>query len=154
MKFLLLSGLALLAVDTSAIAENWNSISHSANNVFMADVDNISTNGDATRVIVATVPRRGEATDYSHSLETYEFKCEAGQWRTAGIVEHGENGTELGRILEEGSDWEPVRADTLPDYLRRVVCDGARADPPTWPSIKAFVDGGRIVPPVDGPSPN
>jgi hypothetical protein len=37
----------------------------------------------------------------------------------------------------------PVRANTSPDYLEQVVCDGSRAQPPIWPTIKDFVDAGR-----------
>lgn len=131
-----------------ALAEDWNTISRSPNNAFMVDVDGIVANGEITTVPVATVSRRGDAADYSHSVETYEFKCGAGQWRTTGIVEYGENGIETGRYPEEGGSWEPIRANTLPDYLKQIACDGSRGTPPTWPSIKAFVDGGRVLPSV------
>jgi hypothetical protein len=131
-----------------AMAENWNTVSRTPNNAFMVEVDAIVTTGEITIVPVATVPRRGDATDYSHSIETYEFKCGSGQWRTAGIVEYGEDGAETDRIPEEGGSWEAVRANTLPDFLKQIACEGARADPPTWPSVKAFVDAGRVLPPV------
>jgi hypothetical protein len=130
------------------MAENWNSVSRSPNNAFMIEVDGIVVAGDVTIVPVATVPRSGDATDYSHFIETYEFNCNAGQWRTAGIVEYGEDGSEADRIPEDGGSWESIRSNTLPDYLKQIACDGMRADPPTWPSIKAFVDAGRALPPV------
>lgn len=148
MKTSLLCGALLLVIAGPATAENWNTVSRSPNNAFMAEVDGIVVTGDITVVPVATVPRRGEATDYSHSVETYEFKCGAGQWRTAGIVEYGEDGAEADRIPEEGGSWEPIRSNTLPDFLKQVACDGSRADPPTWTSIKAFVDGGRVLSPA------
>lgn len=146
MKTSLLCGAFLFVVAGPALAENWNTISRSPNNAFMVDVDAVVVNGDITVAPVATVPRRGEATDYSHSVETYEFKCGASQWRTVGIVEYGEDGAEAERIPEEGGSWEPVRPNTLPDYLKQIACDGSRANPPTWTSIKAFVDGGRVLP--------
>ena len=148
MRTSLLCGALVLILAGPAMAENWNTISRSPNNAFMVEVDGIVANGEITTVPLATVPRRGEATDYSHSVETYEFKCASGQWRTVGIVEYGEDGAETDRIPEEGGNWEPVRTNTLPDYLKQVACDGSRADPPTWTSIKAFVDGGRVMPPT------
>lgn len=146
MKTSLLFGALMLVSAGPALAENWNTVSRSPNSAFMAEVDAIANVGGTTTVLLATVPRRGEATDYSHSVETYEFKCGASQWRTAGIIEYGEDGTEADRIPEEGGSWEPIRPNTLPDFLKQVACDGVRAEPPTWPSVKAFVDGGRVLP--------
>lgn len=148
MKTSLLCGALVLVMAGPALAENWNTISRSPNNAFMVEVDGMMVNGEITTVPVATVPRRGEATDYSHTVETYEIKCGARQWRTAGLVEYGEDGAEADRIPEEGAPWEPIRSNTLPDFLKQVACDGMRADPPTWTSIRAFVGGGRILPPV------
>jgi hypothetical protein len=139
----ILMGLAVVAVATPAVAETWNSYSRSANNVFMADVDSIATNGDITSLKVATTPRNTEAGDYSHSIETYEFRCGSETWRTAGLVEHGPDGAEMERFPEDGAPWEPVRAGTMPALVEAIACDGIRAVPPTWPSIKAFIDAGR-----------
>jgi len=144
MKASLLCAAALVLAGPAA-AENWNTVSNSRNNAFMVQVDGIVVAGEITTVPVATVPRSGEADDYGHSVETYEFKCPSSQWRTAGIVEYGKDGLESNRIPEEGSNWEDIRPNTLPDYLKQVACNGVRADPPTWPSIKAFIDGGRVV---------
>lgn len=130
----------------SAMAQDWNTVSRTPNSAFMVDVDAIVSNGEITTAAVATVPRRGEPTDYSHSVETFEFKCGGRQWRTAGLVEFGEDANEAERIPEENGSWEPIRPNTLPDFLKQMACDGARSDPPTWPSIKAFVDGGRVLP--------
>lgn len=148
MRVSLLCGAFLLVCAGPVMAENWNSVSRSPNNAFMIEVDSIVVTGDVTIVSVATVPRSGDATDYSHSIETYEFNCNAGQWRTAGIVEYGEDGSEADRVPEEGGSWVPIRANTLPEYLKQIACDGMRAAPPTWPSIKAFVDAGRVLPPI------
>ena len=143
MKCIIAGALALAATAGPVAAETWNSYSRSANNVFMADVDGIVEAGGVTSIRIAMVPLRGEAGDYSHSLETYEFQCGANRWRPAGVVEMGPDGAEMGRFPEEGAEWEAVRAETMPSYLKQIACDGARADPPTWPSVKAFIDAGR-----------
>jgi hypothetical protein len=141
----LASGLVVLVLAASpAAAESWHSYSRSANNVFMADVDSITVTDGITSVRVATAPRAGPAGDYSHSVETYEFRCgQAARWRTAGVVEFGPDGAETGQYPEADAAWEPVRPNSTPAYLAEITCDGARAEPPIWPSIQAFVDAGR-----------
>jgi len=143
MRHALVWALTVAGVAGPAAAENWNVYSRSANNAFMADVDSISAVDGVTAIQVAMVPLRGEAGDYSHSTESYEFQCDRNRWRPAGVVEHGPDGAEVGRYPEEGAEWEPVRSNTMPDYLKQIACDGRRASPPTWPSVRAFVDAGR-----------
>lgn len=141
----LASGLLILALTVApAAAESWHPYSRTPNNVYMADVDSITVNGEITSVLVATAARAGDAGDYSYTVETYEFRCGASSsWRTAGLVEYGPDGAEIGRYPEEGAAWEDIRPNTSPDYLEQIVCDGARAQPPIWSSIKEFVDAGR-----------
>lgn len=144
MKYLA-AGLIVLAMGAApAAAESWHPYSRSQNNVFMADVDSIVVNGDITSVRVASAPRAGAPGDYSHSVETYEFLCGTrSKWRTAGVVEYGPDGAETDRYPEEDSAWEDVRPNTSPEYLEQIACGGARAQPPIWSTIKAFVDAGR-----------
>lgn len=143
MKAFLL-GLALLSTATTPVlAETWNSFSRSERNVFMADSDSITVTGDITSVRVATAPLRGPAGDYSHSVEVYEFQCALGKWRTAGLTDYGPDGAEAGAYPENGAAWEDARPSTMPDYLKQIACDGRRAQPPTWPTIIAFIDAGR-----------
>ena len=143
MKIAVWMGAIALTLGGPAAAETWQAYSRSQNNAFMADADSIVTEGDITSIRVATVPRAGEAGDLSHSIETYQFQCARARWRTAGVVEFGPDGTEDGQYPEEDATWEPVRQDTLPRYLKEIACDGARAVPPHWPSIQAFIEAGR-----------
>jgi hypothetical protein len=142
----MLIGLAAVSVATPAIAETWNLFSRSPNNAFMADADSLTVSGEITSLKVATAPRAGEAGDYSHSVETYEFQCGSGTWRTAGVIEYGPDGAEMERFPEENAAWEAVRPGTIPETVKAIACDGTRALPPTWPSIKAFIDAGRPEP--------
>jgi hypothetical protein len=143
MKIAAFVGIVAFALGGAAAAETWQAFSRSANNAFMADADSIVSVDGITSIKVATVPRAGESGDRSHSVETYQFRCEANQWRTAGVVEYGPDGSEMGQYPEEDAEWEPLRRDTMPNYLKEIACDGARAVPPHWPSIQAFVDAGR-----------
>jgi hypothetical protein len=146
MRLMLICGAGALLMAGPAAAENWNSVTRTTNNAFMVDVDAIAAVDGITSAPVATVPRNGDAGDYSHSVETYQFRCAARQWRTAGLVDYASDGTEADRVPEDGASWEPVRANTLPDFLKQIVCDGSRSQAGAWPTLKAFVDGGRILP--------
>jgi hypothetical protein len=143
MRTAIFLGMAALALAGSATAETWQAFSRSVNNAFMADADSIMTEGGITAIKVATVPRAGELGDLSHSIETYQFRCGANQWRTAGMIDYGPDGSEAGQYPEEDAAWEPLRRDTMPNYLKEIACDGARAVPPHWPSIQAFITAGR-----------
>lgn len=143
MRIAALLGIVAFVTGGPAAAETWQVFSRSVNNAFMADADSIATEGEITSIKVATVPREGESGDLSYSVETYQFRCNANQWRTAGVIEYGPDGAEAGQYPEEGADWEPLRRDTMPNYLKEIACDGARAVPPHWPSIAAFIEAGR-----------
>ncbi len=143
MRIAALLGVVAFVLGGPAAAETWQAFSRSANNAFMADADSIVTEGDITSIKVATVPRQGESGDLSHSIETYQFRCGANQWRTAGVIELGPDGNEIDQYPEVDAEWEPLRRDTMPNYLKDIACDGARAVPPHWPSIQAFIEAGR-----------
>ncbi|MDZ4109772.1 MAG: hypothetical protein U1E18_09270 [Brevundimonas sp.] len=143
MRIAALLGVVAFVLGGPAAAETWQAFSRSANNAFMADADSIVAEGGITTIRVATVPRQGESGDLSHSIETYQFRCGANQWRTAGVIELGPDGSEIGQYPEVDAEWEPLRRDTMPNYLKDIACDGARAVPPHWPSIQAFIEAGR-----------
>lgn len=137
----ILTGLTILglATPTAAAAESWHAFSRSANSAYMADVDAIVVEGDITRIQLAIVPLRGETGDFSHTVDTYEFRCGAGQWRSIVSVEFGPDGAEAGRYPDEG-EWLGARDGTIPGILKEIACDGVRANPPHWPTISAFVE--------------
>lgn len=141
----LAAGLIVLAIGAgTAAAETWHPFSFTPTKAYMADVDSIRVDGEITSVLVAAVPRTGDAGDYGHTVETYEVRCGAGgAWRTAGMIEYGPDGTEIDRYPEDGAAWEEIRPDTLPVNLKQIVCEGRRANPPIWPTVRAFVDAGR-----------
>ena len=139
-KFIL--ALAIWSVAGAAAADSWQVYSRSNANVFAVNIDGMVVADGVSSVRVATVPRAGDAGDYSHSVETYEFRCADQKWRTAGVIEYGPDGAELDAIPEDGASWENTRPNTAPEFLKTIVCDGNRIST-SFPNIKTFIDGGR-----------
>lgn len=142
MKRTLILACAMTAVSGPALAENWNAFAHSATTAYLADIDSIMTTGDIVSIDMAAVPLHGTAGDYSYRIDTWQFKCAASLWRAPMSVEYGPDGSRTGEYPDD-SDWSPIRAGVNSGTLKQIACDGARATPPTWPSIKAFIDAGR-----------
>jgi len=142
MKRTIILACVMSAVSGPALAETWNAFSHSVTTGYMADVDSIMTVDDVVSITMAAVPLHGAAGDYTYRVDTWQFKCAAGLWRTPMSVEYGPDGASTGEY-PDNSDWEPVREGGFSGALKAIACDGARANPPTWSSIKAFIDAGR-----------
>lgn len=122
--------------------EDWNPFSRSTVKVYMTDVNSFKTNGDVISARIARVPLSGQPGDYSYAADEIEFRCAAKQSRTVASIEYGPDGVQTDRY-EDPEEWAAYTPDTRDAYLSLIVCDGDRANPPTWPSIKAFIDAGR-----------
>lgn len=122
--------------------DDWNPFSRSAIKVYMTNVNGFKTTGDVTRALSARVPLEGQPGDYSYAADEVEFRCAAKQSRTVASIEYGPDGVQTDRF-EEPEEWAPYTPNTRDAYLSMIVCDGDRANPPTWPSIKAYIDAGR-----------
>lgn len=145
MKPILLTAILAAAVASAgaASAEEWNAFSRNARLVYLADVGAISTVGDTTSVRVARVSLLTPAGDYSHKIDEYEIRCAAKQSRILAEIEFGADGVEVERYPEADAAWDNIRPTSLSAYIQPIVCEGARADGPNAPSIKAYIDGGR-----------
>lgn len=122
--------------------EDWHPFSRSAAKAYLADVGHIGQ-GDVVTIRMARVNLNAPAAgNYSYVADEYEFQCAAGQVRTVASNEYGPDGVAFDRY-EDPSPWEDIPDRSLDAYLKALACDGERASPPTWPSIKAFIDAGR-----------
>lgn len=145
MKPILSTVILAVAVASAGVAsaEEWNAFSRNARLVYLADVGAISTVGDTTSVRVARVSLQSPAGDYSHKIDEYEIRCAAKQARILAEIEYGPDGAEVERYPETDAAWDDIRPTSLSAYIQPIVCEGARADGPNAPSIKAYIDGGR-----------
>lgn len=121
--------------------EDWNPYSRSNVRVYMANVKDFVTAGDVVSVSVAKVPLAGAAGDYSYAVDHMEMRCAAKQSRLVYSIEYGPDGVQTDRF-DNPEEWGPYAPDTPDAYLAQLVCDGDRTTQ-RYPSIKAFVDGGR-----------
>lgn len=136
-------GVAAMLLAGTAVAEDWHPFLRNADRVYLADVASLVVAADVTTMRIARITRKpSSATDYSHVIDEYAFRCATNAVKAGETVEYGEDGTESDRY-DDGGDWEAVRPDTLDEYAKAVACDGNRANPPTWPTLKAFMDAGR-----------
>jgi hypothetical protein len=129
-------------VESLPVEQDWHPFSRSSLRIYMADVKGISTVGDVTRVSVAKPALQGEAGDYSYAEEVVEFRCAIKQSRSTTETEYGPDGALVDQY-EDPSPWEGYSEASRDAFLASVVCDGERAPPPTWSSIRAWVDAGR-----------
>lgn len=127
-------------------SEDWNAVSRSATRVYMVDVNSIKTSGDAATINLARIPLNApNAADRSYTIVEMEFRCSAKQSRALAEIDHDETGKALDRF-EMGEEFGPYAADTLDGFVAAVVCESARAEPPTFASVAAFIDAGRPSP--------
>lgn len=123
-------------------SQDWHPFSRSAVRIYMADMKGLTTEGDVQRVTLAVLPVQGAPGDYSHNEEIVEFRCAAKESRSIASLEFGADGALTDRY-DDASSWETYSPNGRDGFLAGLVCDGDRANPPTWPSIRAWVDGGR-----------
>lgn len=142
MKFALTAAMVLATVATPALAEDWHTYSRTTARAYLADVGSITVVENVTTIRSASVPMALPAGDLSHSETVYQFDCAASKWRTAGASDYEADGTHED-YPEEGAEWEALRPNTIPDFIKQIACDGARSTGATFPSIQAFIAAGR-----------
>ena len=124
-------------------AEDWHRFSGSASTSYFVEVTEIPAPGAAeVTVRMARVPTDGDADDLSHSIERIAFRCAAGEMKIGETVEYGADGAEADRY-DDGLSWEDVPPDSVMAYLKSFACDNMRSTATTYPSIQAFIEGGR-----------
>ncbi|MDB5421765.1 MAG: hypothetical protein JWR59_1712 [Brevundimonas sp.] len=127
----------------AATSEDWNAVSRSATRVYLVDVNSIKANGGVSAINLARVPlNAANPADHSYTLVAMEFRCASKESRAVTETDHDEAGAALDPYTT-GEEFSPYSAEALDGYIAAVVCDSARGEPPTFPSIAAFIDAGR-----------
>lgn len=135
-------GVAALMAATPAVAETWTRFSASDRTVYLIDLDTLSPVDGVATVRFARVPAKGDASDMSHEIEEVAMRCADGQSRTTATLIHGPDGAESERIPED-APWEATPAGGIYGGVKSFTCEDMRPQGKPWPTIAAFIAGGR-----------
>lgn len=131
------------AAQAAPAREDWNAVSRSATRVYMVDVSSIKTDGGVTSVNLARVPLNpASPTARNYTVAAMEFRCSTKESRAVSETDYDEAGVALDP-MDAGETFSPYVPESLDAYIAAVVCEGARAEPPTYSSIAAFIEAGR-----------
>lgn len=121
---------------------SWAQFSQSASSNFLINGGEIETVGDEVRVTVARVPKAGDPADYSHVIDVFAVRCDAGQSHLVSSAEAYEDG-EVTEAFDADEPWADIQEGSFDAALREIGCGRARASGDSFPSVKAYIDAGR-----------
>jgi|GEM_PF-2832074 len=120
----------------------WWAFSRAPNKHYLIDVHSVVKTGDELTVMVARVPTDTPAGDYSHTADQFGIRCSARQSHVITTADALEDGVP-GEIFNTDEPWETIARDSFDDAIREISCDDMRPAPPSYASVKAYVDAGR-----------
>ena len=127
--------------ETPATAEWWV-FSRAATKHYLIDVRSVARTGDELTVMVARVPTDTPAGDYTHTIDQFGIRCSGRQSHVVTSSDAFEDG-----VPEEAYDteepWESIAPDSFDDAVREISCNDMRPQPPSYASVKAYIDAGR-----------
>ena len=125
-----------------ATGPEWWAFSRAEAKHYLIDVNSVVRAGDELTVMVARVPKDTPAGDYSHTVDQFGIRCNGRQSHVATSSDAFADG-----VPEEPYDteepWESIAPDSFDDAIREISCDNMRPEPPSYPSVKAYIDAGR-----------
>ncbi|MBC1182240.1 hypothetical protein HF680_06165 [Brevundimonas sp. WCHBH090558] len=134
--------LATAAIASPSAAESWAAFSRSDATVYLVDVDALTPVDGVATTRMARVPARGEATNLSHETEEVIVRCSDGQSRSGATVTYGADGAETDRYSED-TPWEATPAGGIYGAIKSFACEDMRPQTAAFPTIQAFIAGGR-----------
>lgn len=120
----------------------WWIFSRSDTRAYLIDVNGVEKTGDELTVSVARVARDKPAGDYSHTVDQFGIRCGARQSHVVVSSDALEDGVP-GEPFTTDEPWEAIARNSLDEGIRQIACDDMRPDPPSYDSIKAYIDAGR-----------
>ena len=140
----IISGMVLAtAFAAPAGAETWARFSSTDRTAYLVDLDSLMPTDGAATIRLARVPAAGDTGDLSHEAEVVMVRCADRQAQSGATVTYGPTGEEVDRYTEE-TPWETPSANSLYGLLLGFSCDDTRpAQVTPYPTIQAFIAGGR-----------
>jgi hypothetical protein len=131
------------ALAAPAGAETWARFSSTDRTVYLVDLDTLTPTDGLANSRIARVPLGDDAAERGHEVEEITMRCADKQFRSGATISYGPDGAETDRYTEETA-WEPARDGTLYAGVMSFVCEDMRpADATPYPTLKAFMEGGR-----------
>jgi hypothetical protein len=128
----------------SPTGTSWRSLSRTSGSIYLVDVGGMSDADGARIVRMARAPRTPQSRgDREHVIETYQFRCDANQWRVVRTEEYGPDGAELDAWDEADAAWLDIPPQTNMDFLKSVACDGELPAGRPWSTIEGFLASDR-----------
>lgn len=121
----------------------WQVFTRSAQRAYLVDPSTLRETGGVTSIQIARAPFAVEDGDPAWTLETFEFRCSAGEYRTTQIAEFNADGSAATPPETLDEAFEAIAPNGLSGYLKAIACDGQRARPPYYPSLAAWIAAGR-----------
>ena len=134
--------LATAAIASPSAAESWAAFSRSDATVYLVDVDALTPVDGVATTRMARVPARGETSNLSHETEEVMVRCSDGQSRSGATVTYGADGAETDRYSED-TPWEATPAGGIYGAIKSFACEDMRPQTAAFPTIQAFIAGGR-----------
>lgn len=122
----------------------WRTLSRTSSTVYLVDVGSIAeVDGVKSVRLARTLRTPPGAADREHTVEQYQFRCPAGQWRVVRTEEFGSDGTSTDAWDEADAAWLDVPANTNMAFLKAVACDGDVPNGRPWPRLEDFLASDR-----------
>lgn len=121
----------------------WQVLSRSQRMAYLFDPSTIQVRNGVTEIQLARAPLSPTGDEPAWTLETYEFRCSANQYRTTRIAEFSADGSAAGPPESLDESFEAVAANGLSGFLKGAACDDERANPPYHASLPAWIAAGR-----------
>ena len=126
----------------TATTPEWWAFSRGGQRNYLIDVNSVARNGDELTVTVARIPKDTAAGDYSHTMDQFGIRCRARQSHVVTSSEAFEDGVPEDPFTTD-EPWEAISAGSFDDGIREIACENMRPQPPSYPSVKAYIDAGR-----------
>ncbi|WP_428153810.1 hypothetical protein [Brevundimonas sp.] len=138
----LAAAMTAVVLVSPAAAESWARFTRSDTTIYLVDLDMLAPVDGVATTRLARVPTRGEPTNLSHETEEVMVRCSDGQSRSGATVTYGADGAETDRYSED-TPWEATPSGGIYGALKSFACDEMRPQGDAFPTIQAFIAGGR-----------
>lgn len=124
-------------------ASEWGVFSRGETRRYLIDATSVQRNGDEASIMVARISTTSAAGDYSHTLDRFEVRCRARQIHVVSTTDVAADGTP-DQPYATDEPWEAISPGSFDSAIHEIACDNAVPQPPSYATVKAYIDAGRL----------